>query len=77
LTRRRRPAVVYVGRAPTAALAFPCSSCYAEIGQPCNPEWLRGMPVPHQCRVDMAEAIGLVDVADAPLFDDAATRQLR
>ncbi len=69
---RPSPRVVYVGRATTAALAFPCSSCHAEIGTPCNPWRLPNMPTPHQCRVDLDEAIGLRDISASPLFESSA-----
>jgi hypothetical protein len=64
---RRPQNVVYVGSARTAAEAFPCSSCYADIGKPRS--WNRHTgPIPHQCRIDLADAIGLRDSAPAPLL---------
>ena len=60
--------VVYTGRAQHSWAAFPCSSCHAGICEPCVPNLHTG-PVPHRCRIDLAEAIGLRDVADAPLLE--------
>ena len=68
--KRRAPAVVYVGRARCAAEAFPCSSCYAEVAEPCRP-MAHMRPGTHQCRIDLAEAIGLRDVAAVPLLEPA------
>jgi hypothetical protein len=68
---RPSPRVVYVGRAPSAALAFPCSSCHAEICVPCR-LMAHMRPGTHQCRVDLAEAIGLRDISASPLFESSA-----
>ena len=66
--KRQAPRVVYVGRAACAAEAVPCSSCYALIGAPCT--WNRHTgEIPHRARLDFAEALGLRDVATAPLLD--------
>jgi hypothetical protein len=71
--RRGNPHVVYVGRANCAAEAAVCSSCGAGIGEPCIPNSHTG-PVPHQCRVDLTDAIGLRDISPAPLFTQSPAR---
>jgi hypothetical protein len=69
---RPSPRVVYIGGADCAAHAAPCSSCNADIGEACIPNRHTG-PVPHQCRVDFAEAIGLRDISASPLFESPAS----
>jgi hypothetical protein len=72
---RPSPHIVYVGKANCAAEAVPCFNCRVAIGTACINGINPGKP--HRIRVELAEAIGLVDVQPAPVFDDDATRALR
>jgi len=65
---RSSPRVVYTGRAQHAWAAVVCSSCGAGIGHPCV--WNRHTgPVPHAVRRNLADAIGLRDMQEAPLLE--------
>lgn len=71
MTKQSEARVVYVGKATAAHMAVFCTSCYAAIGTPCVPSRHTGA-VPHAARRDLAEAIGLRDVAPAPLLESAS-----
>lgn len=71
MSRRGNPAVTWTSRrgVTRAALAIPCPTCNATIGQECNTAGGVAFTLPHRFRDEMASEFGFRDVAaPGPLF---------